>query len=201
METDITQETQVDPATIEDPEGNKEPEGTQAPSQEPAKVEKPEPEKKFTKRERLEHAKEKIESQLTELDDEEDDNRPVTVGDLKRRDALKSKETALELALEIQDEDERNQVVELLEDRITPSGDPQKDLALARGAVNSIRNQQMLEEQARKSNPNAHASTPGVPGKVGDQFVPTDEETVFMRAPYNLSKEDVIKARQREQQK
>lgn len=197
------EEIKVDPATPEgEPEGNEEPKEPQAPSQETPPEAKPKEEKKsFTKRERLEHAREKIEQQLEELDGEEDDDKPLTHGDLKRMKAEEAKETAIELAGNIEDEDERDQVIELLETRITPSGDAQKDLSLARGAVNAIKNQQILEEQQRKANPGSHASVPGAPGKPDDAFTPTAEETVFMRPPYNLSKEDVIKARQQEQAK
>ena len=159
----------------------------------------PEPKKKFTKRERLEHAQGKIERQLEELNAEEDDDRPVTVGDLKKMKRDETLATSIELANDIEDEDERAQVIELLEDRITPSGDPEQDLALARGAVNSVKNAQVARELARKDTPPAHSSAPGGPGKPTDEFTPTAQEAVFMKAPYNLSKEDVVAARQKTQ--
>lgn len=200
---------EINPATPADPaapvapvvpQGNDEPQVPPAPSQvtPPAPV-TPAP-KTFTKRQRLEHAKEKIESQLNELDSEEDDTRPVTVGDLKNMKREEVRETAIELAGSIADEDERNQVIEMLSDRIVPSSDPAKDLEVARAAVNSLRNQRILEEQARKTPPVSHGNAPAAPGITQDVFVPTPEETVFMQPPYNLSKEDIVGARQKAQQ-
>lgn len=164
---------------------------------EPATDPVPLPEKKFTKRERLEFAKNKIEQQIEELDAEEDDNRAVTVGDLKRMKREEAKVTALEMAEAIEDELERQEVMDLLENRIVPSGNPEKDIELARTAVNAERTKRALEEQARKGTPAEHAARPGAPGKTEAAFVPTEQELVFMRPPYNLSQEDIIKARRK----
>ncbi len=186
------EEEQVQEETTEEtPEGNDEPKEESKKSPAPSQ-------KKFTKRERLEHAKEKIEKQLGELENEEDENRPLTVGEFKRMQKEESRDNAIALAEDsIEDEEERQQVIDILENRITPSGNAEQDLALAVGAVNSIRTQRVAEESQRGQKPNNHASTPGAPGKPeGEEFVPTDEESRFMRAPYNLTKEDIIKARQ-----
>lgn len=191
MNDETTPEVVADPAAS--PETATE--TTQPPSQAPSQQEKP---KIFTKRERLAHAKEKIERQLDELDHEEDDNRPVTVGDLKKMKREEVKATAIELAASIEDEDERNAVVDILENRIAPSNKPEEDLALARGAVNSVRNQRLLEEQARKATPATVSSAPGNPGRPPEgQFVPTPEEAYFMQH-FGLSKEQVLVARRKE---
>lgn len=160
------------------------------------KVEAPAPstEKKFTRRERLEFTLNKIQSQLEELDKEEDDTRPVTVGDLKRMNLDQSKKTALEMAASIEDDLERTEVMEVLETRIQPSGDPDKDLSFARAAVNAVRTERALEEQARRVSPTSHASRPAAPGPTEERFEPTPTEAIFM-ARYNLTKEDIIKAR------
>jgi hypothetical protein len=196
-------DAEVEPATVvEDPKGNDEPKDPlkKEPSQdEPKDPKDPKDGKQFSKRERLIHAKEKIESQLSELDDDEDDDKPLTRGDLKRMEREKSRDTAIDLASAIDDEDERTQVIDLLENRITPSGNPTEDLTLARAAVNAIKTAQIAEDAARKQNPNQHGSNPGGPGKVEDVFTPTEDEKVFMRAPYNLTQEDIIKARRRSQ--
>lgn len=186
----------VDPATNDDQQGNKDPEDNQKPSQnDPNESKDSKEQKPFSKRERLQHAKDKIDQQLQELDNEEDDTRPLTVGEFKKMQREESRKTAIDLASSIDDEDERTQVIDLLKDRITPSGDPEKDLELARGAVNSIKNAQIAQDLNRKTDPSQHSSTPGGPSKPDEAFQATDEEIVFMRPPYNLSKEDVLAAR------
>lgn len=181
----------VDLATKkEEQNGNEEQTATQAPSQE----------KSFTKRERLLHAQEKIERQLAELEAEEDDNRPITVGDLKKMKRDEVKQTALQLAESIEDADERVEVIRLLEDRIQPSNNPEEDLKLARTTVNALKNERVLEELSRKGTPNSHASIPGAPGKNTPAFTPTPQEAELMRA-FGLTQEDVIRAREREAQK
>lgn len=173
---------------------------TPVPPQDPSQPEAPKaPEKKFTKRERLEFTKAKIEQQLEELENEEDDTRPLTVGDFKKMQQEKVKETALELATAIEDEAERNEVTSILESRIVPSGDANEDLRLARDMVNARKNAQIAEDLLRKQNPNAHASRPGAPGYTPDAFVPTAEEVTFMNAPYNLTKEQIVEARKKAQ--
>ena len=187
-----TPETKVDPATEpETPKGNNEP------KEDPAPPQKDTP--KFSKKERLEYAREKIDKQLAELVGEDEDNTPLTRGEYKRMEAEKGRKSAIELANDIEDEAERKQVIEILEKRITPSGNAQEDLALARGAVNSIKNQQLAEETDRKTNPKRYASTPGAPGKTEPAFRATTEEKIMMEH-YGLTKEDVIAARNREKE-
>ncbi len=158
------------------------------------------PEKKFTKRERLEFSKAKIEQQLEELDNAEDDTRPLTVGDFKKMQQEKAKETALELATAIENQDERDEVIDILESRIVPSGNADEDLKLARDMVNARKNAQIAEEMARKQSPHAHASTPGAPVYTPEAFTPTAEELTFMQPPYSLSKEQIIAVRNKEKQ-
>lgn len=185
------------------PEGNEEQKENLQPSQEgddpkdaPKEDPKDQPKQKYSKRERLLYAKGKIENELDELENEEDDDRPLTVGELKRIRKEEARDLALEMAEDIDDEDERQQVIDVLRNRITPSGNPDQDLALARGAVNSLKNQQILEENARRGTPRRYATTPGAPGQPADRFEPTAEESVFMRPPYNLSKDQILKARE-----
>lgn len=155
--------------------------------------------KQFTRRERLNFEKKKIDEQLTKLDADEgvkpDDNTPVTVGMLKKKEQETALKTALDLAEDIEDTDERELTKHYLKDRVVPTGNAQEDLKFARAAVNSLRNAQLAEEAERKRNPQKFANSPGAPGKKGDVFTPTAEEAVFMRPPYNLSQADIIKAR------
>lgn len=193
----------VDPATTPeaaDPNaGNKEPQAPtpEAPLQNPAPQA---PEKKLSKRERLEFAKSKIEEQLGELDDDEDDSRPATMADIKRIIQGNTKTKAVELAVGIENVDERNAVIEAL-DRIVPSDNPDADFKLAQSMVNAEKLRQQLEDQARGTKPGNHANSPGQPGSPQDPFEPTPEEADMMRRFPLLTKEDVIAARRREQDK
>ena len=160
--------------------------------------------KKFTKRERLNFEKGKIDQQLKELDKEEgvetlEDETPVTLGMLKKLDQDKSKKTALDLAEDIEDDDERELTKHYIKDRVTPSGDPKEDLRIARAIVNSLKNSQIAEEVDRKKNPKNKGTNPGSPGTHEKEFRPTEEERVFMNPPYNLTNEDIIKARKQKE--
>ena len=161
--------------------------------------------KQFTKRERLNFEKRKIEEQLSDLDKEDgvkrpidaDDNTPLTVGMLKQREKELAQKTALELAEAIEDADERELSKKYLLERIIPSGNPHEDLRFARSAVNSLKNAQIAEEEERKRNPQKFPNNPGGPGKRQDTFTPTAEEITFMQPPYNLTQADILKARQK----
>ena len=160
---------------------------------------------KFTRHERLIFEKKKIDEQLSEINKEEgitslDDDPPVTVGMLDKLNKEKSKKTALDLAESIEDETERELAKHYLQNRIVPSGNPEEDLKLARAAINSLKNAQIAEELARKQNPKK-GNAPGNPAKHEAEFTPTPEETIFMSAPYNLTKEKILEARQKSQQK
>lgn len=186
----------AEPAEVKTPD--------QAPLHDPIKQERERIEastdKKLTKKDRLIFAKGKIDEQLKELGvlDEVavDPTTPVTVGMLNDIEKSKAKNTAVELAQSIENEDERIVVIDYLENRIIPSGNPQADLSLARAAVNSLRNQQLLEESARGGTPKTHSSASGAPSA---QTLTTEElsemELVFTRPPYNLTKAQVIAKR------
>ena len=174
----------------------------EAASQEALKIELEKVNKgKFTKRERLEFEKKKIDEQVAKLNEEEgitsvDDDTPVTVGMLDKLNKEKSKKTALDLAESIKDETERELAKHYIQNRIVPSGNPEEDVKLARAAINSLKNAQIAEELARKGN-NGKPFAPSNPAKHETVFTPTPEETVFMSAPYNMTKDEVIKARQK----
>lgn len=125
----------------------------------------------------------------------EDDNRPVTVGDLKKIQAAQSQKTSLQLADEITDEDERELTKHYLQTRIVPSGNPADDLRFARSAVNSIKNGQIAEEVARKVAPKTSTNGSGAPARVTTNENLTPEETPFLRAPWNMTKEQILASR------
>lgn len=162
--------------------------------------------KSRTELEKARFARQQIDSRIKELEGdsgvaadpiEEDDNAPVTVGMLKKRELERATKTALTLANEqIEDEDERELTKHYLENNIKPSGNAAEDLRLARSIVNSKRNVQIAEEVTRRQTPSNRSKNSGGPSKREDVFEPTAEETAFMRAPFNLKKEDIIKARQ-----
>lgn len=133
--------------------------------------------------------------------DEPGDDAPVTVGMLKKLEAERASTTALQMADEITDPDERELTKHYLSTRIVPSGNPAEDLRFARAAVNSIKNGQIAEEASRATAPRTHSSGAGAPPKpAAGQFVPTAEEAAMMRPPFNLSKEKILAARTKAQE-
>lgn len=156
-----------------------------------------------TKLEKAQFARRKIDEEIARLEEDEgvkpeideDDEKPVTVGMLKQRERETAQKTAIDLADNIEDETEKKLVKHYLSNRINPSGNPSEDLELARSIVNSKRNSLIAEEAARKKTPQRNGNGNGAPAKVEDQFTPTTEELSMMRAPFNLTKEEVIASR------
>lgn len=202
----MNEEQKVTPSVT--PEGEQKPEATVPPSelsqeQDPIKKELDKVnKKKFSKRERLQFEAKKISEQLNSLDEEEgvvsplspDKDAPVTVGMLDAIEKDKAKKTAIQMAEDIEDSNERELTKHYLHERIVPSGNSKEDLKLARAAVNSLRNAQIAEELGRKDKP-APASAPGAPAKHEPAFTPTEQEMVFMSPPWNVSKEAILRTR------
>jgi hypothetical protein len=95
---------------------------------------------------------------------------------------------------------ERKLTIHYLENTIRPSGNAETDLANARAIVNAKRNALIAEEASRGTRPNSFVSAPGAPMRPAQEvFEPTAQEAQFMRAPFNLTKEDIIAARNRAQ--
>jgi hypothetical protein len=171
------------------------------------------PKKERTPLEKLRYTKARLEAQIAEeeskngivITDDVDDDKPLTKGDLKRIQRDEAKKTALQMASEISDEDERSKVIEYLETRIVPTGNPQKDLQFARDTVNSEKNRQIAEMATKKKNPVVtRSSGTGAPANVEDQFIPTENELaaaamVGKKTPADI-KAFVLKARAKEQQ-
>lgn len=176
-----------------------------------AKVPSHKPER--TEREKAEYSLKKNAERLAELggnpaevlgspklkiDEALSDDTPVTVGSLREIQRQDSKKTALDLADKIEDKDERDRVTEIL-NRLAPSNNPQADLALARGSVNSAKNAQIAEEAQRIAEVKRSGSGSGAPARTEEVFEPTAEEASMMKPPFSLNKDEVLAARTRSQ--
>jgi hypothetical protein len=132
--------------------------------------------------------------------EETHDDAPMTVAMYKKLEQEKAAKTALQLADEIQDDDEKTLTKHYLTTRIKSSGNPQEDLRFARAAMNSLKNSQIAEEVSRKTPARAFSSGAGNPAKPPEGiFEPTAEEASMMRAPFNLTEADIKRARQQSQ--
>lgn len=128
------------------------------------------------------------------IDGDLPDDAPLTVGTFKQMQKQEAKKTALQMAQELP-EDERDEVIEILSNRLVPSGNAEKDLELARHAVNSERNTKIAAELSRKGKPRQTAAGGSGNAPTGDDFEPTADEAVFMRPPYSMSKDKILAAR------
>lgn len=180
-----------------------------APSQNPVKEELERVRSKGkgkTELERAIYTRNQVDKRIKELSGEtetniepvdEDDEAPVTVGMLKKRELEQAAKTSLKLADEIEDEDERELTKYYLENNIKPSGSPTDDLRIARTLVNSKRNNNIVEEISRRQQPKTRGNGTGGPAKRESVFEPTADEAAMMKPPFNLTKEDVIAARRK----
>lgn len=132
---------------------------------------------------------------IREASQEEDSDVPDWY---RKEKAKEAQRTALELADDIPDDADKNLVKEYLSKRIVPSGNAQDDFRLALSAVMSLKNKQVIEEIARRTPPRVVAAGGSQPVKVEDQFAPTQEESIMMQPPYNVSKEKILEARKKE---
>jgi hypothetical protein len=174
------------------------PEETPAPSQEkdPVKEELERIENgQRSKKEKLLYTKKRVEEQLAALgDDEVDENRPLTVKDLRTFQAVEAQETAKTLAAEIMDDNERKLVLHHLENTIKPSGDAQTDLRNARLIVNSVKNGQLAEEAARAAKARTAPSAPGAPPKGPDAKPELSKEDEAVMKGFGLTQEEALAA-------
>lgn len=189
---DIIEKTTVEPSSTEPIE------------QDPLKEELEKVQKKEgrTKAEKLLYTKRRIEEQLQELGIEEDkqdedEDKPLTVGMFKKMQQENASKTALQLAEDIESESERELTKYHLENTIKSSGNPSEDLRLARAIVNAAKNRQILEEVARKPEVKNHSSASGVPARHQEEQELTQEELQFTKQPFNLTKEQIIAARKK----
>lgn len=127
---------------------------------------------------------------------EDDDDKPVTVGMLKKQEKERATKSALQLASDaITDEHELELTQYHIENTIKPSGNAQEDLSNARAIVNSVKNKQIAEDASRKTSPKTHNSSAGAPAKKEDNTELTAEESSYMKPPFNLTKAEILAAR------
>lgn len=175
---------------------------SQAPSPEkdPVKVELEAVERtKKSKLEKLEFTQQRIAEQIAQEKaksgiHEVDEDRPLTLKEYNELRKTESLETAMNLAEQIEDENERKLTKHYLEDVIKPSGDPKEDLRIARLMVNSVKHQQIAEETGRTTKAKPYSSSPSAPAKEKTSTELTKEEEAIARG-FNLSPEEVLKAR------
>lgn len=136
-----------------------------------------------------------IEKEIPKTVTEDDDNTPVTVGMLKKIQQNDASKSALQQADEIQNETERELVKYHLGNTIKSTGNPTEDFKLARGLVNSLKNTQILEEAARKTPPKSHSNSSGVDSKQEKEVVYSSDELQMMKAPFNMTKQEILDAR------
>ncbi len=128
--------------------------------------------------------------------DETDDDRPLTIGEYKRIQATQSSKTALQMADDITDASERELVKHYLENRIVPSGNPNEDFRDARRAVNSVKNELIIQEQTRKNPAKTHSNASSGPAKGTTQEPELTPAELQLMKFGHLTKEEVLKARQ-----
>lgn len=130
-----------------------------------------------------------------DTDLEDDDDKPITRGDLKRIAIENASQTASQMADAVQDPAAKQAIKDALV-RLVPSGDALKDFADAVAIANRGKNSKVLEEIGRTPPRIAHhTSAGGPPRKLDGEFVPTSEEARYMRPPFSLTKDQIIKAR------
>lgn len=184
-------------------------EGEQAePSQDPVELElKKVKQPKRTKAEKIRFSIKKMQEQLASLGEIDETNveeepleedKPVTLGMLKKLESEKAQKTALQLADSIENANERELAKHYLENTIKPSGNPEADFKTALALVNSVRNSKIAQEATRKPQA-SRLGTGGAPAKQETEFNPTAEEANMMKWA-GLTKEDILKARQRSQE-
>ena len=155
-----------------------------------------------TKKEKLLYTKQRVEEQLRELDgddaddlSDEDDDTPVTKGMLREMQAKNVVKTALDLTEDIADDTEKALVQYHIKNTIRTTGNPAEDLKLARAIVNSVKNSQIAEEVVRRGEAKQHSSSSGGAGRSEKTFELSAEELPFTKAPFNMTKEQIIAAR------
>lgn len=122
-------------------------------------------------------------------------DKPLTVNDLRELQRQDARQTAVQMANEISDDLERKAVLDELR-YIVPSGDAAADFRRAQASANAERNARIAEEAAGKGGQARRTASGGsVSVEVEQEFTPTEAEMVFMRPPYNMSKEKILAAR------
>lgn len=184
---------------------------TETTEQDPLKIELERVQKsKYTDKEKAEHSLRKNAARVKELggdpnsilgiekteDGDDEDDKPVTLGMLKKMQQENAAKTALQQADEIKNETERELVKFHLQNTIKSTGIPAEDLKLARALVNAVKNSQIIEETTRKTAPKTHSNGSGVDAKQEQEIIYTAEELAFMKPPFNSTPAQIMAARE-----
>lgn len=199
LASDTTETTEETEETVENTE-------TDVTEQNPLKIELEKVKSKNEGRSELEKAifkRNQIDKHIRELkgdtdedtDLDNDEDTPVTIGMLKKMQSETATKTALQLADDISDEVEKELVKYHIENTIRSTGNPAEDLKLSRAIVNSVKNTQIAEMVANKSTAKTHSNSSSAPANHTEKVELTAEEILFTRPPFNMTPEQVLKAR------
>lgn len=125
----------------------------------------------------------------------DEDDKPVTLGMLKKMQQESATKSALELANDIPNETERELAKWHLENTIRSTGNPSKDLELALNQVNAVKNKQILEELSRKGTTKTFSTATSAPANQNNDAVELTQEEKTLMSFGNLTVEEVLKAR------
>lgn len=134
--------------------------------------------------------------QVDDIDDE--DNKPVTIGMLKKIQQDNASKSALQLADEIGNESERELTKFHLQNSIRSTGNPTEDIRLARALVNAAKNSQVIEEMIRKTDARTHSNSSSVNTlKEETPLELSPQEKQFLGKPFNMTQVQIIAARKK----
>ncbi len=130
--------------------------------------------------------------------DDIDEDKPLTLKDLRRIETNKAANAAVDMANAIEDSVAREAVKAALLG-LKPSGNPDTDYRRALAIANAEKNSKILEELLRKPTPAQHRSGAGAPArqepKDDKDTELSNEEKGYMKPPFNLTREQVLTAR------
>lgn len=160
-----------------------------------------------TKKDKLLYTKQRVESQLAELEAEEggniesvsvDKSAPMTVAMYEQLQRDQAQKTALQMADDITDASDRELTKYHIEHTIKASGNPSEDLRMARAIVSSVKNGLIAQEVSRTKTAPKHGTGTGAPARTTERAVElTLEEQYYMKPPFNMTKEQVLAARKK----
>lgn len=129
--------------------------------------------------------------------DLEPEDAPVTVGMLRKRDARAAGKTAEQMIMaNITDPEQQATALKHLKDTVKLTGNAEADYRNVLTLTFAAKNTQVIEEVQRRQPARTTVSGAGNPPRVTPQEPEfTKEEQDMMRAPFNLSKAQVLAAR------
>lgn len=133
----------------------------------------------------------------------DEDEKPITRKELEelllKTRLVETVKTAEQLALEIEDETERELTLFHINNTIKSTGDAKEDLRLARALTNSVRNTQILEEVSRKPQAKTHSSASGAGSTEVKPIVTLTQEEKAYLATGLITQDEILLAREGKQ--